>query len=210
MLAIEKYGYLQSKCSLKEVALMLTACSDEIFFPVLSHLHSLIGEVSRQCLEEELKSFGYAKHSAQRNKLLKAAKRELIKYKRTQTLTAKCNIQQKDETTDAIYIANDEHFDHLTQVVSKSEEEQKANANTQRHRWDERGYLKMERERTEWIHFDDAKWMQHLNISPVTVIPTMPISQIYTLFHVLRPDKIYVAKMNKVVGVIDEQMLLER
>ena len=49
-----------------------------------------------------------------------------------------------------------------------------------------------------------------MNMSPVTVIPTMPISQIYILFHVLHPDKIYVAKRNQLVGVIDEQILLER
>merc|ERR550532_751828 len=73
-------------------------------------------------------------------------------------------------------------------------------------KWDEKGYLKKQ----ECIHFHETKWIQHMNISPVTVIPTMPISQIYVLFHVLHPDKIYVAKRNELVGVIDEQILLER
>merc|ERR1719356_235100 len=77
-------------------------------------------------------------------------------------------------------------------------------------KWDEKGYLKQKKERNEWIHFHETKWIQHMNISPVTVIPTMPISQIYVLFHVLHPDKIYVAKRNELVGVIDEQILLER
>merc|ERR1712228_246636 len=104
----------------------------------------------------------------------------------------------------------EDHSSNLFQSPSQSNGMGNVNGKSKKRRWDERGYLRVQKERTEWIHFNDDKWMQHMNISPVTVIPTMPIPQIYTLFHVLRPDKMYVAKRNELVGVIDEQILLER
>eukprot|EP01084_Bolivina_argentea_P094565 169995_1 len=254
MVDIRKYGYLNDKSSFKEVALMLQH-SNEIFFPVLStNTRTLLGEVSRQILEEELKSFGYGKHTEARRKLVISATKRLqalSMYSMHETTTTNTNdiiittdsepSQSDDETLLSIDI--NDHFASVntvndsitdldlqstmdcdkkddkahkkpTQSIKKRKKkhykQNKNNKNNIKRIWDEKGYLKQRKERTEWIYFHEAKWIQHMNISPVTVIPTMPISQIYVLFHVLHPDKIYVAKRNELVGVVDEHILLER
>merc|ERR1712154_80342 len=205
-----------------------------------------LGEVSRQCLEEELKAFGYGKHTEKRRKLLTAATKRLQALSRSmyslhsvRSFDAETNTesdhlvdseqeqpQNIEEEEEIISIADNEHFHDDIVMTTKHEENgfdlvphkrpkqtlksKKKKDRKKRRRWEERTYLKRQKERAEWIHFNEAKWIQHMNISPVTVIPTMPISQIYVLFHVLHPDKIYVAKRNELVGVIDEQILLER
>merc|ERR1719195_558838 len=77
MVDIKEYGYLHDKSSFEQVAFMLHH-SNEIFFPVLSmNTRTLLGEVSRQILEEELKSFGYGRGTEKRSKLLQDATKRL-------------------------------------------------------------------------------------------------------------------------------------
>ena len=297
MVSIKEYGYLNDKSSFKEVALMLEH-SNEIFFPVLSmDTGTLLGEVSRQILEDELKQYGYGKHTSARARLLHSATKRLQAVsmfslhqsysekndKRNRTRTdpfahgLNSSEDDDDDESQIISIKDDDHFtsllgdnnqdnnnrDHIGEnenkliiknkmpgltesrshpanvsLLNRDQDKQEINKTVHHHKkprqslkkikriknkkmmtnkndhhrkkWDERGYLRKKKERSEWIYFHEAKWIQHMNISPVTVIPTMPISQIYILFHVLHPDKIYVAKRNELVGVIDEQILLER
>jgi len=215
MVDIAEYGFLNDRCSAHEVALMLEH-SSEIFFPVLAKgkHKNLLGEVSRQILEEELKRFGYARHTQNRQRLLRAATKKLQRERtammRIKHFKSENNRERAPQSTEnQIRVRDESHFSQslLERAEIEEVEEEKSGLRS----WDEKGYLRRRREEEEWLDFGDKeKWTQHMNISPVTVIPTMPISQIYILFHVLHCDKIYVAKRNELVGVIDEQILLER
>ena len=63
----------------------------------------------------------------------------------------------------------------------------------------------------------DVRWtlmssgfIERLNLSPLQVISEMPLTKIYTLFHILKPQNIYVTKYSRLIGVINELHLLHR
>ena len=53
-------------------------------------------------------------------------------------------------------------------------------------------------------------FIERLNLSPIQVISEMPLTKIYTLFHVLKPQNIYVTKYSRLIGVVNELHLLHR
>ena len=53
-------------------------------------------------------------------------------------------------------------------------------------------------------------FIERINLSPIQVISEMPLTKIYTLFHVLKPQNVYVTKYSRLIGVINEVHLLNR
>ncbi|ETO31811.1 CLC-type chloride cHannel family member (clh-4) [Reticulomyxa filosa] len=52
-------------------------------------------------------------------------------------------------------------------------------------------------------------FLERLHLAPFQVIAEMPLSKIYTLFHILKPQNVYVTKYSRLIGVITELHLLE-
>jgi len=52
-------------------------------------------------------------------------------------------------------------------------------------------------------------FLERLHLAPFQVIAEMPLSKIYTLFHILKPENVYVTKYSRLIGVITELHLLE-
>jgi len=55
-----------------------------------------------------------------------------------------------------------------------------------------------------------TRFMNQLNLSPIQVVAEMSLIKVYTLFHVLKPENIYVTKYARLIGVIHENDLLTR
>lgn len=53
-------------------------------------------------------------------------------------------------------------------------------------------------------------FIERINLSPIQVISEMPLTKIYTLFHILKPQNVYVTKYSRLIGVINEVNLLKR
>merc|ERR1711971_1457943 len=53
-------------------------------------------------------------------------------------------------------------------------------------------------------------FIERINLSPIQVISEMPLTKIYTLFHILKPQNVYVTKYSRLIGVINEVQLLNR
>lgn len=53
-------------------------------------------------------------------------------------------------------------------------------------------------------------FIERINLSPIQVISEMPLTKIYTLFHILKPQNVYVTKYSRLIGVINEVQLLKR
>ena len=53
-------------------------------------------------------------------------------------------------------------------------------------------------------------FIERINLSPIQVISEMPLTKIYTLFHILKPQNVYVTKYSRLIGVINEVQLLQR
>merc|ERR1719384_1765447 len=53
-------------------------------------------------------------------------------------------------------------------------------------------------------------FIERINLSPIQVISEMPLTKIYTLFHILKPQNVYVTKYSRLIGVINEIQLLKR
>ena len=53
-------------------------------------------------------------------------------------------------------------------------------------------------------------FIERINLSPIQVISEMPLTKIYTLFHILKPQNVYVTKYSRLIGVINEIHLLKR
>ena len=53
-------------------------------------------------------------------------------------------------------------------------------------------------------------FIERINLSPIQVISEMPLTKIYTLFHILKPQNVYVTKYSRLIGVINEVSLLKR
>merc|ERR1712079_174212 len=51
--------------------------------------------------------------------------------------------------------------------------------------------------------------VDHITLSPVTVLANMRLPRVYILFHVLRVDKIYVTQRNLLIGQISENRLIQ-
>jgi len=54
-----------------------------------------------------------------------------------------------------------------------------------------------------------SRFMKSVNLSPITIVAEMSLTKIYALFHVLRPQNIYVTKFGRLIGVVYEQDLLD-
>jgi len=54
-----------------------------------------------------------------------------------------------------------------------------------------------------------GEFLARLHLAPFQVIAEMPLSKIYTLFHILKPENVYVTKYSRLIGVITELHLLE-
>lgn len=54
------------------------------------------------------------------------------------------------------------------------------------------------------------RFLDQLNLSPIQVVAEMPLTKIYTLFHVMRPENLYVTKYSRLIGVIHDTDLLTR
>lgn len=55
-----------------------------------------------------------------------------------------------------------------------------------------------------------AGFIERINLSPMQVISEMALTKIYTLFHILKPQNVYVTKYSRLIGIINELQLLER
>merc|ERR1712060_501910 len=55
-----------------------------------------------------------------------------------------------------------------------------------------------------------SRFMNELNLSPIQVVAEMSLIKVYTLFHVMKPENIYVTKYARLIGVIHESDLLSR
>merc|ERR1712242_500587 len=53
-------------------------------------------------------------------------------------------------------------------------------------------------------------FIERINLSPIQVISEMPLTKIYALFHILKPQNVYVTKYSRLIGVINEIQLLKR
>eukprot|EP01083_Nonionella_stella_P086186 239262_1 len=220
MLDINQYAHLNARSSFREIVLILHH-STEIFFPVIAG-NTLLGEVTRQILEQQLTLAGYGRCTEKRRQLVIDATQKLHTFTMYSLHTgheAKQQAQDEEDTAHhehVISVVDNQHFateeeeETLQDKKPKQYMTKKATSKAKKRKWDESGYLKRKKAQSECIDFHEDMWMQHMNVSPCTVIPTVPITQIYILFHVLHPDKIYVTKRNELVGVIDEQILLER
>jgi len=55
----------------------------------------------------------------------------------------------------------------------------------------------------------EGNFLEKLHLTPFQVTYGMPITRIYTVFHVLRLGNVYVTKNSRLIGVITEVHLLE-
>merc|ERR1712129_422259 len=53
-------------------------------------------------------------------------------------------------------------------------------------------------------------FIERINLSPIQVISEMPLTKIYIMFHILKPQNVYVTKYSRLIGVINEMHLLNR
>merc|ERR1712130_821608 len=53
-------------------------------------------------------------------------------------------------------------------------------------------------------------FIERINLSPIQVISEMPLTKIYIMFHILKPQNVYVTKYSRLIGVINEVHLLNR
>jgi len=55
----------------------------------------------------------------------------------------------------------------------------------------------------------DKQFVSRCNLSPIQVIAEMPLTSIYKLYHVLRPENVYVTKFGRLIGTLNEEMMFE-
>jgi len=53
----------------------------------------------------------------------------------------------------------------------------------------------------------DKQFVSRCNLSPIQVIAEMPLTSIYKLYHVLRPENVYVTKFGRLIGTLNEEMM---
>ena len=109
-----------------------------------------------------------------------------------QMMTNKLKKKKQDQEKEAIEMEEKEHVNGDDVDVNKSNEDD------------------LSEEHKIKLTLMTSGFIERINLSPIQVISEMPLTKIYTLFHILKPQNVYVTKYSRLIGVINEVQLLQR